>query len=131
MEIDKIVVHCSDSPHRGDTAENVHLWHLERGWSGIGYHYVIQEDGRLEVGRPHYWMGSHVRGHNKNSLGVMLFGISEFTPVQFETLLELVRYLKHLYPKAEVLGHSDLDPHKSCPNFDVKTWWAEKTNGNI
>ena len=122
--ITKIVVHCSDSPHRGDTAADVHQWHLERGWSGIGYHYVIKEDGELEFGRPHYWTGSHVKGHNTGSLGIMLFGKDYFTPEQFDTLKVLITNLRMEYPNAEVMGHRDLDPHKTCPNFDVKSWWA-------
>lgn len=123
-EISKIVVHCSDSPHRGDRAEDIHRWHLERGWSGIGYHYVIGEDGRLENGRPHYWSGSHVSGHNTGSIGIVLLGVDYFTPLQFNALRNLINFLLHLYPGAEVMGHRDLNPHKTCPNFDVKAWWA-------
>ena len=49
MNIDAIVVHCSDSPHgRGNNAETIHGWHLARKWSGIGYHYVILEDGTVQ-----------------------------------------------------------------------------------
>jgi N-acetyl-anhydromuramyl-L-alanine amidase AmpD len=124
--ITKIVVHCSDSPHRGDTAEDIHRWHLERGWSGIGYHYVIQESGELDYGRPHYWTGSHVRGHNTGSLGICLLGKDYFTPEQFETLEIVINNLLMEYPQAEVLGHRDLDPHKTCPNFNVKEWWNDR-----
>lgn len=124
--IKKIVVHCSDSPHRGDTAEDIHHWHLERGWSGIGYHYVITEDGRRQTGRPHYWAGSHVRGHNKNSLGICLLGVDEFTEAQMMELTQLLRELKRVYPEAEILGHRDLDPRKTCPNFDVKRFVWER-----
>lgn len=120
-----LVVHCSDSPHRGDTAADVHRWHTQRGWAGIGYHAVIREDGLVESGRPLYWEGAHVRGHNKDSLGVMLFGTDYFTPSQYKALGTILRLWKLMYPEAEVCGHSDLDPHKTCPNFDVKKWWAE------
>lgn len=126
LKIDKIVVHCSDSPHRGDTAADVHRWHLERGWSGIGYHYTITEKGVVEAGRPHYWTGSHVRGHNTGTLGIMLFGVDYFTPEQYTALSKLLQYLIIIYPNVEVLGHSDLDPHKACPNFDVRKWWGQE-----
>ena len=121
--INKIVVHCSDSPHRGDTAADVHRWHQERGWSGIGYHFTIDEEGMVEQGRPPYWAGAHVRGHNSNSLGVMLFGIDEFTPVQKEALRSLLDELLNLYPEATLYGHRDLDHGKTCPNFDVRGWY--------
>jgi len=116
-----IVIHCSDSPHgRGDDAETIHRWHLERGWAGIGYHYVICEDGELQYGRPEYWMGAHVSGHNEGSLGVCLIGVDSFTAQQFETLQDLVRELNSRYPDAVFVGHRDLDPGRSCPNFDIR-----------
>ena len=127
-KIDTIVVHCSDSPHRGDTAETVHKWHLERGWAGIGYHYVIREDGTVERGRPDYWVGSHVAGHNANSLGICLLGKDEFTDAQYASLKELVKSLFIKYPGAALKGHRDLDSKKTCPNFSVQGWW-EGVNG--
>ena len=126
--INKIVIHCSDSPHRGDTAEDIHRWHIQRGWSGIGYHYVIGETGKVENGRPHYWTGSHVKGHNLGSLGICLLGTDYFTPAQMDSLTDLVFLLKAVYPDAEVCGHRDLDSRKTCPNFDVKEWWARKNS---
>ena len=117
-----IVIHCSASPHRGDTAADVHEWHLERGWSGIGYHYTIDEFGKLERGRPEYWIGAHVKGHNTGSLGIMLFGESYFSPAQQAQLLILLRDLKERYPDAKIRGHRDLTSHKTCPNFDVRQW---------
>lgn len=122
-QITKIVVHCSDSPHRGDTAEDVHRWHQERGWSGIGYHYTIDEKGQVEKGRPHYWKGAHVKGNNRNSLGIMLFGVDVFTYEQLFSLRNLLNKLTTRYPDAEVFAHRDLDPHKTCPNFDVREWF--------
>lgn len=122
--IDYIVVHCSDSPHgRGDSAETIHRWHKEKGWSGIGYHYVIDEHGNVEAGRPHYWQGAHVRAHNSHSLGICLLGIDEFTDKQMDALAKLVEELSYEYPFAQVVGHRDLDPKKTCPNFNVKEWW--------
>lgn len=123
MKINKIVVHCSDSPHRGDTAYDVHKWHKARGWSGIGYHYTINEKGLVENGRPHYWRGAHVKGHNRNSLGIMLFGKDTFTEEQYISLRKLIQHLLTQYPDAEIVGHRDLDKNKTCPNFDVRKWW--------
>lgn len=124
--IDLIVVHCSDSPHRGDTAETVHAWHKVRGWDGIGYHYVIQETGKIEAGRPEYWVGAHVKHYNDNTLGIMLFGRDYFTDEQFDSLLDLLRSLRLRYPYARILGHRDLDDNKTCPNFDVAAWCKQQ-----
>jgi len=120
--IDLIVIHCSDSPHRGDGAATVHLWHLSNGWDGIGYHYVIQESGTIQAGRPEYWEGAHVRHYNENTLGIMLFGINYFTDEQFASLRDLLLTLRTRHPHARILGHRDLDDNKTCPNFDVASW---------
>lgn len=118
--IEKIVIHCSDSPHgRGDDAETIHKWHRERGWSGIGYHYVIVEDGTVQAGRPHYWPGAHVKGHNTNSLGICLIGEDDFTGEQIQSLKQLHTELSQKYPEAQWFNHYDLDSSKTCPNFDA------------
>lgn len=118
--IEKIVIHCSDSPHgRGDDAKTIHRWHLERSFSGIGYHWVITETGALQAGRPEYWLGAHVRGHNDDSIGICLIGRDVFTAAQLGTLADLVKSRLQKYPDATVYGHSDIDPNKTCPNFDV------------
>lgn len=116
----KCVIHCSDSPQgRGDNAETIHKWHKERGFDGIGYHYVILEDGTIENGRPEYWEGAHAKGHN-DAIGICLIGIDEFTHSQFISLEKLLK--DHKFNREEVVGHYDIDEHKTCPNFDVSTY---------
>lgn len=46
-DIDRIVIYRSATPE-GDqyTAADIDRWHRARGWSGIGYHAVIQLDAR-------------------------------------------------------------------------------------
>ena len=123
MELSKIVIHCSDTPTgRDDRAEDIHRWHLEKGWWGIGYHYVICVDGAIERGRPEMWEGSHVKGHNKNTIGICLIGCGEFNGLQYDSLEQLVTRI-HLENKdASIVGHYQLDKAKTCPNFDVEQW---------
>jgi len=123
-----IVVHCSDSPNnpndgRLDTAADIHRWHLERGWSGIGYHWVITEQGDIQAGRPQYWAGAGVRGHNSESIHVCMVGNGLYHGPQWIALAKKVRELTAAYPWAEVVGHNDLDSSKECPRFDVPAWW--------
>ena len=125
-DIDTVVVHCSASPqNRGDDAATVHNWHKERGFDGIGYHMVILEDGKMQVGRPEYWAGAHAQYYNANSLGVCLIGEGgDATPEQMESLKQLVTGWNHKYNGVHVVGHRDLNPHKDCPGFDAKKWWS-------
>ena len=121
MAIQYLVVHCSDTPNDRDIgARDIHAWHKDRGWDGIGYHAVIRRSGEIERGRPVYWSGAHVRDFNRVSLGVCLIGRDSFTYEQTEALRELLSEWKHKYPEAEVVGHRDLDPRKTCPNKDIK-----------
>ena len=55
--------------------------HLDNGWDGIGYHKVILRSGIIENGRPEFWIGAHVKGLNKSSLGVCLIGSKIFTDI--------------------------------------------------
>lgn len=126
MNIEKIVVHCSASPQgRRDDAETIHRWHLERGWSGIGYNTIILESGEIEQGRPLYWAGAHVGGHNEHSVGICLIGLGgDATRDQLQSLRYYITTILEKFPNAEILGHSDLDSKKPhCPGFDVKDWW--------
>ena len=50
------------------------------------YHKIINRSGKIENGRPEYWMGAHVKGKNNISLGVCLIGRSNFTKKQYSSL---------------------------------------------
>ena len=132
MNIEFIAIHCSDTPNdREVTAAEIHRWHLERGWSGIGYNEVILRSGEVQHGRPPYWQGAHVQdfdgdghGDNSDSIGICLVGCDQFTVDQWDSLAALVGKYLDEYPNAEVVGHYQLDARKSCPNFDVPAWWT-------
>lgn len=119
----RLIVHCSDFG-KDHTAETVHTWHAQRGWSGIGYHDIIEMDGKHRRGRPWYWKGSHARkgGWNSKSIGVCMLGKKVFTDLQYDTLSEYIRKVVEKYPEIVVCGHRDTDSGKTCPNFDVKAW---------
>lgn len=102
-------------------------WHKQRGWKGIGYHYVIDLDGTIEKGRPESEIGAHTVGHNRNSIGVVYVGGLDKsgkpkdtrTEEQKEALLEILRQLLCKYPKATIHGHNEF-AKKACPCFDVR-----------
>ena len=120
-----LVVHCSDTPDdEGVSAADIHAMHLGFGWNGAGYHAIITRDGLCHAGRPEYWQGAHVKGRNHDSLGVCLIGRHLFTSAQFAALETLLLNWQGRYPKAEVVGHRDIqETSKTCPNFDAGQWW--------
>ena len=90
-KINTLVIHCSDTPDTVNfTAIDIHKMHLSFGWDGIGYHKIISRHGKIENGRPEYWVGAHTKGINENSLGVCLIGKKEFTKNQFISLKKVI-----------------------------------------
>ena len=123
-DIKYLVVHCSATPDDEPMgAAEIHDMHLGFGWHGIGYHRVINRQGVVEVGRPDYWQGAHVYGHNEISLGVCLVGCDVFTDAQFDALESVLREWRERCPQASICGHRDFSyTDKTCPNFDVASW---------
>jgi N-acetylmuramoyl-L-alanine amidase len=121
-DINKIIIHCSDSPQgRGDDINTIREWHLERGFKDVGYHYVILENGDVQKGREHSIAGAHAKGFNSKSLGICLIGIDSFTEEQYESLAVLIKklMLKYEINEKNVLGHYMVSDSKTCPNFNV------------
>ncbi|MBO8158814.1 N-acetylmuramoyl-L-alanine amidase [Thermosyntropha sp.] len=121
----RVIVHhsaSSDVP-----ANEIHKWHKNRGWAGIGYHFVIRANGQIERGRPEFTIGAHAgKTGNPDSIGIVLTGnfeIEKPMEAQIDNLVWLIR--EYLYPKygeLEVVGHKDVMP-TSCPG--KKFPWAE------
>ena len=52
-KIDSIIIHCSATRAGQDIkAKDIDRMHRARGFSQIGYNYVIDLDGTIEAGRP-------------------------------------------------------------------------------
>ena len=129
-KIDKIIVHCSATREGVEySVETIRGWHKMRGWSDIGYHYLVHLDGSISYGRDISKIGSHVKGQNTGSIGVCYVGGVETdgetpkdtrTLEQKESLLDLIKTLKRLNSNAVVYGHRDFSS-KACPSYDAKT----------
>ena len=129
-ETNKIIIHCAATKPSMDIGiEEITKWHIQRGFSGCGYHYVIKRDGAIETGRAEEDIGAHAYGHNCDSMGLALVGgLSEdgkseanYTDEQWSMLRELVEELIEKYPDVEIIGHNDVSK-KDCPCFNVKEW---------
>ena len=124
---DKYVIHHTASADV--SANTIHGWHLNRDWSGIGYHFVIRENGTIERGRPEDRIGAHAgtKG-NPDSIAIVLTGnfeITKPTEAQMSSLVWLLKsYLFPKYGKKPVLGHKDIVatacPGKNFPWEDLR-----------
>ncbi len=152
ISVDWLVIHTAACRADMDIGlKEIRQLHLQRGFSDVGYHYIIRRDGTEEKGRPDTMPGAHALGYNMHSLGICLVGgttrgrdkariptaeewyanyqtnrpepENNYTPAQFKTLEKILMELKIKYPDAEILGHRDLPGvKKACPCFTVNKW---------
>ena len=132
-KIKGIIIHCAATkPTMNIGAKEINDWHLQRGWSGIGYHFVIKRNGDLETGRDLLKDGAHCKGNNKDTIGVCLVGginhqgqpENNFTKEQWSTLETLITDLSwedFMIGGFYIKGHNEFSS-KACPSFDVQEW---------
>lgn len=137
--VDEIILHCTATPE-GEEFSNAQIKqsHLARGFSDIGYHYIIGLNGEVRPGRAEAIAGAHCEGHNTRSIGVCYvggcpkrttpnwqnIGKDTRTAAQRAVLEKLVKELLKRYPGATVHGHNEFAP-KACPSFNVKEWLTQ------
>lgn len=132
--IKRLIVHCTATKEgQHVTVDKVRDWHTKplsqggRGWSDIGYHYLIYLDGTLKLGRDVDISGAHTANYNATSIGICYVGGLDSngkakdtrTEAQKKTLVELLIKLRILYPSATIHGHREF-ANKACPCFDAK-----------
>lgn len=138
----RITVHCSATPN-GETLDidTVRAWHKMRGWRDVGYHMMIDIDGRVDQGRPLNEVGAHVEGENEGNLGVCLVGSGLYTKAQWDSLR---RQLDSLFMTFTTINKWELHCHyefksaqaqgKSCPNVPINRllrWYWLNDEGAI
>lgn len=99
------------------SVQDVHRWHINNGWAGIGYHFFVRKDGSVYRGRPENAVGAHASGSNSDSIGICFegnFDIESMPAAQIQAGKELVSYLKGKYGIGTVQRHRDVGA-TSCP----------------
>lgn len=129
--IDELIWHCAATREGQDfTVADIRAWHKQRGFSDIGYHYVVYRDGRIMLGRPVGQQGAHCAdsGKNRGTIGACYIGgvaadgktpKDTRTQAQRASMLWLTRELARRHPIKRVTGHNQYAV-KACPSFDVR-----------
>ena len=142
-KIDWIVIHCTATREGQDiSVDQIRKWHTDKGWSDIGYHFVIDLQGNIHKGRPVSKAGAHVRGFNSKSIAISYVGGVDKdlkakdtrTTEQKEAICSLLTDLKTQYRDAKIVGHRDFSKDKNndgiitpsewmkmCPSYDVQS----------
>lgn len=126
--INEIIVHTTATVEGRDyDVAAIRRMHIQRGWSDIGYHFLIGLDGNVMKGRPVEQVGAHVAGRNANTIGVSYVGGIDKagrpkdtrTHAQKAALEELLIELVERFPGiSHISGHRDY-ANKACPSFDA------------
>ena len=125
---DEIILHHAEA--KSASVEEVNRWHLERGWTGIGYHFYIRKDGKVYRGRPEWAVGAHAQGHNSRAIGICCEGayMTETMPAaQLAALKALIAEMMAKYKGAKLLRHCDVNS-TDCPGKNFP--WAEAQKYN-
>ncbi len=116
-----IVIHHVGGTERNVTAADIHQWHLNNKWAGIGYHYVVHPDGMVESGRPMDMVGAHSLNYNENSVSICFVGDYETekpTAKAIQAGEKVIAYICQEYglrpTKDTLVGHRDLN-QTLCP----------------
>lgn len=136
----EIIVHCSATrpdwmagrPIAEKVAE-IRRWHVEdNGWRDIGYHWIIDRDGKVLAGRAETVIGAHTPGgKNNGTIGICLIGghgsaetdlfAEHFTHQQDVTLRQMIDAIGSRTRIERVSGHNEYAA-KACPGFNVPAW---------
>lgn len=140
-QVTELIIHATETyTNKNIGAVEINNLQSELGHDGIGYHYVIRRDGRLQRGRPVNRIGEHAatNGHDTYSIGIAMVGglnvssgennatdyrsAQSFTREQFTTLEKFVNSYYRRYPGGQVFGHNDIDASEFDPYFDVQDY---------
>lgn len=118
-ETSYLVLHHAESSNSA-TCHDFHQLHLSNGWSGIGYHFVVDRNGTIHTGRPIDAEGAHVGDNNMNSKSIGICAVGNYDSdqnmpnEQLTSIVNLCKWLLTVYPNAAIKGHKEVG-NSNCP----------------
>lgn len=134
-EIKFITLHCTATQQTASVEGILNYWKNTLGWQSPGYHHLIKPDGTVVDLHPIEKPSNGVAGHNSYSIHISYIGgidskgkaLDNRTDKQKQSMYELVKKYKEMFPTAKVQGHRDFlkkgtAKWKDCPSFEVSDW---------
>lgn len=140
------VAHTTASPQKQSIQAILNHWEFNNKWTNVGYHFIIEWDGKItelaNIGK----ITNGVQGYNSNSIHFTYIGgidskgnpFDNRTEAQKQSQLLIINRLKELFPNLIFLGHRDFSTDKngngiidrwewikSCPSFDLREWLSK------
>lgn len=99
--------------------ESIRRSHVQRGWADIGYHYVVDPQGRVWEARSLTKQGAHVEDNNENNMGVVVLGNFDVHPPSMAATTAVERFVaqqmqRYNVPLNRVYTHRELKS-TACP----------------
>ena len=131
--IDRIVVHQTDTEDQGQfSAYAIANYHVNTNdWAGIGYHYLITDDGKIYQTNRDDLTTYHASGWNSRSIGIAITGnhvigsnsenYDIISKKKYNALVFLLAKLSNKYnlKTDDIVGHTETGSPKSCPNLNL------------
>ena len=121
--IDRIVIHHSAGAATA-TPEDFARWHIQdHNWPGIGYHYYIGTDGKIQQTNSLNTVSYHA-GYEANLKGIAIVLPGNFnnempTDAQLKSMKNIIQILKLRFGKNLIVeGHKD-EQNTSCPGTNL------------
>ena len=117
------------------------LHQVVRGWSDIGYHFVVDKAGNIYQGRPETVIGAHVLDNNTGNIGVCVLGCYHppelycgdwLTDATTNSLVALYAWIsgEYNYDPNVLKGHRDYPYNDtSCPGnnvYEKLSWFRDE-----
>ncbi len=129
-------MHHTADASSGPQLEKINAYHQKKfnlqsaTGSFVGYHYFIEQDGRVYQTRPDTEEGAHTKGQNFSSSGIALAGNFDYNRPTGGQTLALVKIIDKLIktyqiPATEIYPHRKFRP-TSCYGLQLSDEWARQ-----
>lgn len=123
--VERVFLHCSASEMDIDgqtMVDEIRKWHLARGFSNVGYHFLIDKAGQIMNGRSLETSPAAQKGHNTGTIAIMVHGLTDFPQIMLDACKFLCMEINVAYEgRISFHGHREVSSTKTCPVFNYKS----------
>ncbi|MER7500429.1 N-acetylmuramoyl-L-alanine amidase [Nonomuraea pusilla] len=116
-------VHHTDGPE-SQPIRSIQDFHMgpQRGWSDVGYNFLVDDDGVVYEGRGWLVVGAHCPNHNRTGIGVAYIGKNAPTDAAKQSIRWLYdEACRRAGRQLRKLCHGDRYPTE-CPGPALRAW---------
>ncbi len=132
VRVERITVHHDGMPPAtlrtqnavASRIEQIRRGHRRNGWADIGYHYIVDPQGRVWEGRPIALQGAHVKIANPRNMGILVLGNFEVERPTEQATSAVERFIVeqmrlHRVPASQIYTHRELAA-TACPGRNLQ-----------